>query len=270
LEARGLDEGTLRAQRPDLVICRVSEFGADGPLADWSGSELVNLAAGGMLFLTGSCDRPPVQLAPEQAQLATGLLAAVATLAALYGGEPVTLDMSKQECVAALITPELTQYAYTGAIPAREGMVASMARIEQAQDTWVYAGPGAAANADYQTYARFLEIPELAEDRFATADRRMEHWEEHQALLLPRLREKTAREWTDAAAAWRLTFGLTQSTLDLLDCEQLTAREFFAPVPEAGDGVVAPLAPFLVDGRRPTNLTHQPTEGAGDGPAAAE
>jgi crotonobetainyl-CoA:carnitine CoA-transferase CaiB-like acyl-CoA transferase len=142
-----------------------------------------------------------------------------------------------------------------------------MARIERSRDGWVYAGPGAAANADYQTYARFLGIPEFAEDRFATPEGRMDNWQEHQALLLPKLREQTSREWTDAAAEWRLTFGLTQDTLDLLACDQLAARDFFAPLPDAGEQARAPVAPYLLDGARPTTPT---TTGEPHEPATPE
>ncbi|MGD9890286.1 MAG: CoA transferase [Dehalococcoidia bacterium] len=251
IEAIGLDEATLRPRNPNLIITRVSEFGQSGPWSGWSGSELVNLAAGGMLFLTGSWDRPPVQLAPYQAQLTTGLLAAVATAAALYGGAGVTIDASKQESVLALVNPAVTEFAYSGTIPAREGKVAAMPRIELSKDGWVYAGPGAAATADYETFSRFLELPELAEERFATPEGRMANWEEHQRLVLPRLKERTTEEWLERAEEWRLTFGPVETALELLEDDVLNERGFFADMPMAAGTTRAPLAPYLVDGARP-------------------
>ena len=246
LEAPGLDEEALRERRPELVLTRISEFGLSGPWAGWSGSELVNLAAGGMLFLTGSWERPPVALAPYQAQLTAGLLAAIASAAALYGGGPATIDFSKQEAIAALITPALSEYAYSGTIPAREGTVAAMARIERSKDGWVYAGPGAAATADYGRYSAFLEISELGEERFATAEGRMDHWQEHQALVQPRLAEKTTAEWLAAAAEARLTFGPVQTTADLLESEVLAERGFFADLATPFGPARAPRAPYVV------------------------
>jgi CoA:oxalate CoA-transferase len=251
IEAIGLDEITLRGRSPSLVLSRVSEFGQSGPWSGWSGSELVNLAAGGMLFLTGSWDRPPVQLAPYQAQLTTGLLAAVATAAALYGGEGVTIDASKQESVLALVNPALTEYAYSGTIPAREGKVAAMPRIELSKDGWVYAGPGAAATADYQTFSRFLELPELAEERFATPEGRMANWEEHQRLVLPKLKERTTEEWLERAEEWRLTFGPVETALELLEDDVLNERGFYADMSMPAGTARTPLAPYLVDGARP-------------------
>ena len=246
LERLGLSEAALRAHAPGLVIARLSPFGQEGPWSGWAGSDLVSLATGGELFLTGTWDRPPVQLAPHQPALTHGLLAAVAVAAALYGGEPVTLDLSAQEAVLTLCTPAPTEYLYSGTIPAREGKVAAMARIEPAADSWVYAGPGAAATADYPRFGAFLGIPEFGEERFATPEGRMENWAEHQRLIGPKLREHTAPEWVDAAAEARLTFGLVQTTLDLLACPVLAERGFFA-----GEGEERrPAGPYLVDGAR--------------------
>jgi crotonobetainyl-CoA:carnitine CoA-transferase CaiB-like acyl-CoA transferase len=251
LASYGLDEATIRAWSSGIVITRISEFGQDGPRAGWQGSELVNLAAGGMLFLTGTCDRPPVQLAPFQAQLTAGVLAAIATMAALYAEQTTAVDISKQEAVTALISPALTEYVYTGVVPAREGTVAGMTRIERSQDGWVYAGPSAPAIADYKKLSAFLEIPELADERFSTPEQRMAHWTEHQALIVPKLKQRTTREWTEAAEQWHLTFGHVQTTTDLLGCEVLAERRFFGDVPVEGGTARVPLAPYLVDGERP-------------------
>lgn len=251
----GLDEAALLMRRPSLVRTRISEFGIDGPWAAWHGSELINLAAGGLLFLTGPCDRPPVQLAPYQAQLTAALLAAIATSAALLSGGPVAIDISKQEAILGMISPSLTNYAYTGVVDAREGSVAGMTRIEHAADTWVYAGPSNPTSADYTRFAEFLGIPALAELRFATPDARMAHWDEHQALILPRLRERTAKEWVDAAEQWRMTFGYVQTTTDLLACPVLNERSFFGDVPTTAGAARAPLSPYLVNGERPAVRT---------------
>lgn len=254
LEAVGLGEADLRASRTALVFTRISEFGQTGPWSNWAGSELVNLATGGLLFLTGSWDRPPVQLAPFQAQLTTGLIAAIVTTAAVYGGAPVTIDVSKQEVVASLITTALTEYEYSGIIPGREGRAGNMTRIERSKDGWVYAGPASPSNADYRAFAGFLGIPELAAERFSTPERRMAHWEEHQSLIVPKLKEKSTREWVEAAAEWRFTFAYVQDTVDLLNCPVLGERDFFTAISTCRGVARTGKAPYLVNGERPTPL----------------
>jgi crotonobetainyl-CoA:carnitine CoA-transferase CaiB-like acyl-CoA transferase len=254
LELVTCGEQELRERSPSLVLTRISNFGQTGPHAQWAASELVTLAAGGMLFLTGTWDRPPVQLAPYQAQLTSGLLAAVATLGALASDEAVTIDLSKQEAVLALVNPAVSEYLYSGTIASRDGQVAAMPRIEQAKDRWVYIGPGAAANADYQRFAACIGIPEFAEERFATADARMNNWPEHQQLLQPKLLERTAREWVDEGADHRLTFGHVQSTTDLLADAVLADRGFFGDASVGGQPVRTPLAPYIIDDHRPSQL----------------
>ena len=48
---------TLLAVNPALVYVSITPFGQDGPKARWADSDLVLLAAGGPLFLTGDDDR---------------------------------------------------------------------------------------------------------------------------------------------------------------------------------------------------------------------
>jgi crotonobetainyl-CoA:carnitine CoA-transferase CaiB-like acyl-CoA transferase len=108
----------------------------------------------------------------------------------------------------------------------------------------VYAGPGAAANADYQRYTEFLKISEFAEPRFATPEGRMDNWEEHQRLLRARLLEKGTDEWVETAGKARLTFGHVQTTLELLACPVLNGRGFFGTLPYADSEVRVPVAPY--------------------------
>src|SRR5579884_1907286 len=83
----------------------------------------------------------------------------------------------------------------------------------------------------------------------------MAHWAEHQALVVPRLRERTAQEWIDEAARWRFTFGLVQTTAELLGCPVLAERGFLGEFPTPDGTARVPLAPYLVDGQRPTELS---------------
>jgi crotonobetainyl-CoA:carnitine CoA-transferase CaiB-like acyl-CoA transferase len=202
----------------------MSDFGQGGPWSTWAASELVNLATSGMLLITGTWDYPPVQLAPYQAQMTAGLLAAVGSVTALYAGEGVALDLSTQEAALTFVSLLVSQYVYNGTVAAREGKVAAMTRIERAQDDWVYAGPGAAVTADYATFSRFLEISALGEERFLTPDGRMANWEEHQRLVVPKLKERTTEEWLTRAEEWHLTFAPVYTATELLHSDVLAER----------------------------------------------
>src|SRR5262245_5619486 len=64
--ARGLGYADLAALNPKLVYVSITPFGQDGPKAGWNDSDLVVMAAGGPLLLTGDDDRPPLRVSAPQ------------------------------------------------------------------------------------------------------------------------------------------------------------------------------------------------------------
>ena len=79
---RGLGYDRLAAENPALVYVSISPFGQDGPKAGYAESDLIILAASGVLVLTGDDDRPPVRVSVPQAYLHAGAEAASAALIA--------------------------------------------------------------------------------------------------------------------------------------------------------------------------------------------
>ena len=71
------------ARFPALVHASITGFGVSGPKADWRCSDLVAMAAGGYLVLTGDEDRPPVRISLDQAYHHAAADAAGAVLIAL-------------------------------------------------------------------------------------------------------------------------------------------------------------------------------------------
>lgn len=104
LAEKGLGYTDLEALNPGLVYVSISAFGQDGPKASYVDSDLVILAAGGPLVLTGDDDRPPVRLSVPQAYLHACAEAAVAALIANHerqsSGCGQHVDVSAQQAVA--------------------------------------------------------------------------------------------------------------------------------------------------------------------------
>src|SRR5579884_2613162 len=59
LEQLGLGEAALRARNPRLVLTSVTAFGQTGPYRDYLGSDLVGLAMGGLMNISGDPALPP-------------------------------------------------------------------------------------------------------------------------------------------------------------------------------------------------------------------
>ncbi len=104
MAARGLGPDELLAEHPGLVYVSITPFGQTGPRAALADSDLILLAAGGPLLLTGDDDRPPVRLPVPQAYLHAGAEAAVGALIAHHerqrSGRGQHVDVSAQQALA--------------------------------------------------------------------------------------------------------------------------------------------------------------------------
>jgi crotonobetainyl-CoA:carnitine CoA-transferase CaiB-like acyl-CoA transferase len=104
LAERGLGCDELAEVNAGLVYVSITPFGQDGPKASYADSDLIILAAGGPLVLTGDDDRPPVRVSVPQAYLHASAEAAVAALIAHHerqrSGRGQHVDVSAQQAVA--------------------------------------------------------------------------------------------------------------------------------------------------------------------------
>ena len=62
----GLSYEALRELNPRLVMVSITAFGQDGPYADYLASDIVGMALGGFMHLTGDGDRPPLRISMPQ------------------------------------------------------------------------------------------------------------------------------------------------------------------------------------------------------------
>jgi crotonobetainyl-CoA:carnitine CoA-transferase CaiB-like acyl-CoA transferase len=104
LAHRGLGHADLAAVNPMLIYVSITPFGQDGPKASYADSDLIILAAGGPLVLTGDDDRPPVRVNVPQGYLHASAQAAAAALIAHHerqrSGQGQHVDVSAQQAVA--------------------------------------------------------------------------------------------------------------------------------------------------------------------------
>jgi crotonobetainyl-CoA:carnitine CoA-transferase CaiB-like acyl-CoA transferase len=84
LAEMGLGYSDLSAINPALVYVSITPFGQDGPKASYADSDLIVMAASGVLILYGDEDRPPVRMSVPQAYLHACADATGAALIAYY------------------------------------------------------------------------------------------------------------------------------------------------------------------------------------------
>ena len=83
LAERGLGFHDLAAANPGLVYTSITPYGQTGPRAHHRAADIAAWAMGGMQYLCGDEDRPPVRVAVPQAELHAGAQAAAGTMIAL-------------------------------------------------------------------------------------------------------------------------------------------------------------------------------------------
>ena len=62
LDGQGLGYQDLAAINPSLVMVSITAFGRDGPYAHYKAPDLVGMALGGFMYLTGDSDRAPLRV----------------------------------------------------------------------------------------------------------------------------------------------------------------------------------------------------------------
>jgi crotonobetainyl-CoA:carnitine CoA-transferase CaiB-like acyl-CoA transferase len=94
----GLGYQAVSAENPRVVYCSLSGYGQTGPYAERPGHDLNYLALGGLLALNRPAGEAPIPPSAQIADLAGGMLAAIAILGALIGrqhtGRGTYLDVS--------------------------------------------------------------------------------------------------------------------------------------------------------------------------------
>jgi crotonobetainyl-CoA:carnitine CoA-transferase CaiB-like acyl-CoA transferase len=119
----GLGFEDLRAVKPDLLLLSLSSCGQSGPDSHFAGYAPLFGAWGGLGWMTGYADGPPVEMRHVMDHSA-GIHAAVATMAALHQrrrtGRAQHIDLAAREVASAMIGDALIQ-ASLGITPVRPG-----------------------------------------------------------------------------------------------------------------------------------------------------
>lgn len=127
LERWGLGLEDLRKVNPSIIMTRVSGYGQTGPYREKPGFGSVAEAIGGLRYLTGYPDLPPVRVGIALGDLVAGLYAVIGTLIALRARDQdpekqgQLVDVALYESVFSLLEGILPEYDLTGMVRERTG-----------------------------------------------------------------------------------------------------------------------------------------------------
>lgn len=127
LERWGLGLEDLQKVNPSIIMTRVSGYGQTGPYREKPGFGSVAEAIGGLRYLTGYPDLPPVRVGIALGDLVAGLYAVIGTLMALRARDEDAqkkgqlVDVALYESVFSLLEGILPEYDLTGVVRERTG-----------------------------------------------------------------------------------------------------------------------------------------------------
>jgi formyl-CoA transferase len=226
MERWGLGFDAVLAPRfPRLVHCRVSGFGADGPLGGLPGYDAILQAMTGLMSINGDPSTGPMRMGTPVVDLATGIYAATGILMALYererSGRGQFLDMTLHDCGMALLHPQAANYLLDGKRPVPTGnphpnLAAYDKFRTRTGDIFIAAGN----DGQFRKLCDLLGAPELSRDpRFLSNADRLRN----RALLTERFSAILAGEDAHALALRLLAAGLPAGPVTAVD-EALAAE----------------------------------------------
>ena len=257
LESWNLDPNTLREDNPRLIVVRISGFGQSGPYRDRPGYGSTGEAMGGLRFITGFDDRPPLKVGVSLGDAVAALFATIGTLAALHRrdvtGHGEIVDVALYESVFSLLEAILPEYGYARSIRQRRGNAllgsAPSNVYPTGDDRWITIG----ANGDsiFRRFCAAIDQPRLADDpRFADNQSRRANVAALDQLIVSWTRQHELRELWEILVRAEVPAAPVYSIADVVADPQYQAREMILRLmgPEGiGELLVPGVVPKFVD-----------------------
>jgi crotonobetainyl-CoA:carnitine CoA-transferase CaiB-like acyl-CoA transferase len=241
LERLGLSAAALRSEKPSLIWCSISGFGQDGPYRNKPAYDMIVQALSGGMSLTGEPDGAPVRAGIPIGDLAAGLYASIAVLAALNKrhatGAGETIDISMLDCQAAMLCYQAAYYLHSGIVPGRQGRGHESIptyRSFAAKDG-IHIVITANTERMWQGLARALGHAEwLSDTRFATNAERLANKHLLWPLLEDAFRTRTADEWMALLEREEVPVGVVNTLDRAMADPQIVHRNMVLDLQSAG------------------------------------
>ena len=236
LERWGIGYDVLSRVNPRLVMARISAFGQTGPYRERPGFATVADAMGGLQYMTGFPDLPPIRPGMAVPDYLTGVFTAFAIMMAIHyrdkTGRGQYIDSALYESIFRITEYTAGAYGKLGQVRERTGISRTGApgSVYQTSDgKWV--GISTPNDRLFTRLAAAMDRAELATDpRYATGQARMERREETNGIVADWVAKHTAKEVVDKLEQAEVPCAPVYSIADIFADPHYQAREMVATV----------------------------------------
>jgi crotonobetainyl-CoA:carnitine CoA-transferase CaiB-like acyl-CoA transferase len=259
VERLGLDAGSLRARRPDLIHCSISGYGSTGPYRSKKAYDLLVQCEAGLVSVTGT-ETDYAKVGVSVADIATGMYAHSGILTALYErtrtGQGSTLEVAMLDALGEWMMQPV-YYAVYGGRPtrrtgARHASIAPYGPYRTGSGGTVFLG--VQNDREWAVLCRdLLGRPDLPDDpRFAHNPERVENNELLTSLIETAFSSMNAEAVVERLEAIGIACAELRTPTQFFDHPQLSARDRWRTIDTPSGPVQALLPPVTVAGREPT------------------
>lgn len=252
LKLFGLDYESLRKINERLIYCSVTGYGSKGPYANRPGFDVIAASMGGLLHITGPEDGAPAKVGVAMTDIATGLYAHGAILAALLArnhtgkGQKIDVDLLSTQ-ISCLINVS-SNFLNSGLEAKRWGTAhSSIVPYQAFKTTSGYLTVGAGSDAHFRDLCNLLKIPETAENaKFITNSQRVENRKELIGLLEEIFIQKSSAEWMKVFEKASFPVAPVNSIREVFEDDHVKAIDLVKTVPHPVAGEVKVVGPPVV------------------------
>jgi crotonobetainyl-CoA:carnitine CoA-transferase CaiB-like acyl-CoA transferase len=247
MENWGLGFDALHARFPRLVHCRVSGFGADGPLGGLPGYDAAIQALCGLMTVNGEPQSSPLRVGVPVVDVVTGLNAALGIMFALNerarSGKGQFVEAALYDCGLSLLHPHSANYLLGGKEPVRSGNAhPNICPYDTfhtgTEDIFLAVGN----DKQFATLCQTIGAPELAGDaRFASNAQRNTHRLALKELLETALARFECAPLADKLVRAGVPCAQIQSVPQALAHPHTAHREMVVRIGEHYQGVASPI-----------------------------
>ncbi len=244
LDKLGVGYDALSQFNPRLIWASITGYGPTGPDADLPGYDLMAIAEGGAMSVTGEPDGQPMKTAMPIVDITTGMFTAYAIAAALRAreltGRGQRVDLSLLETTMAWLANIGSIYLIGGQEPRRLGNTHSGIApytVYSARDRYFALAVG--NQLQWEAFCTAIGRLDLAEDpRFRTNGDRVTHKEALNAELGAVFATRDAADWVELLRPAGIPCALIKKVSEAFESPQAQARQMVHDVEHPTAGLI--------------------------------